>query len=249
MKKILFFLSILFVCVSVNADKISIFVASSASKAMDEIKNAFLKTHPNDEVEFIFGASGKHYQLLKEGREFDLFFSADAKYPAQIEKDGNAYTKPQIYALGVVALYALDENLLKGGVEKLGKKADKIKHLSIANPKVAPYGVAATEVLEKLKLNALFKDKIILGDNISQPVLHTDSEAAEVGIVAYSLVSEVNNPKGKVVLIDKKYFTPLEQSFLITKYGKDKKLASKFADFIGTEEAKTIFKKYGFDTP
>lgn len=249
MKKILFFLSILFFCVSANAEKISVFVASSASKAMSEIKDTFLKTHPNDEVELIFGASGKHYQLLKEGREFDLFFSADAKYPAQIEKDGNAYTKPQIYALGVVALYALDENLLKGGIEKLSEKADKIKHLSIANPKVAPYGVAAMQTLEKLKIDSLFKDKIILGDNISQPILHTDSKAAEVSIVAYSLVSEVNNPKGKAVLIDEKYFEPLEQSFLITKYGKDKKLAKEFADFISTQEAKAIIKKYGFSTP
>ncbi|WP_409513390.1 molybdate ABC transporter substrate-binding protein [Campylobacter sp. MIT 99-7217] len=230
------------------AEKISVFVASSASKAMTEVREAFLKKHPKDEVELIFGASGKHYQLLTQGREFDLFFSADAKWAAQIEKDGNAITKPEVYALGVVALYALDEKLLEGGIEALGKKAKKIKHLSIANPKVAPYGVAAEESLNNLKIYDLFKKKIVLGDNISQPVTHVDTGAAEVGIVAYSLVSPVNNPKGKFVLVDEKYFTPLEQSFVITKYAKKKKVAKAFSDFVLSDEGKQIIQKYGFKT-
>ncbi|EDP6884514.1 molybdate ABC transporter substrate-binding protein [Campylobacter upsaliensis] len=249
MKKIVLVLVFLVFVLNLQAEKISIFVASSASKAMSELREIFMQNHPNDEIELIFGASGKHYQLLKEGREFDLFFSADAKYAAQIAKDGNALNEPKIYALGVVALYSLDEALLKGGVEKLGEKADKIKHLSIANPKVAPYGVAASEILKNLQLEKQFKNKIVLGDNISQPVLHIDSGAAELGIVAYSLVSSVNLPKGKAVLIDPKFYTPLEQSFVLTKYAKDKKLALEFADFIISNEAKAIFKKYGFDTP
>ncbi|EAI8563724.1 molybdate ABC transporter substrate-binding protein [Campylobacter upsaliensis] len=249
MKRIVVFLIFSVFTLHLQAEKINIFVASSASKAMSELREIFMQNHPNDEIELIFGASGKHYQLLKEGREFDLFFSADAKYAAQIAKDGNALSEPKIYALGVVALYSLDEALLKGGVEKLGEKADKIKHLSIANPKVAPYGVAASEILKNLQLEKQFKNKIVLGDNISQPVLHIDSGAAELGIVAYSLVSSVNLPKGKAVLIDSKFYTPLEQSFVLTKYAKDKKLALEFADFIISNEAKAIFKKYGFDTP
>ena len=197
-------------------------------------------------MELIFGASGKHYQLLKEGREFDLFFSADAKYATQIEKDGNAISKPTVYALGVVALYSLDEKFLEGGIQALASKAKEIKHLSIANPKVAPYGVAAEEVLKNLKIYDTFKDKIVLGDNISQPVVHVDTATAEVGIVAYSLVSPVNNPKGKAVLADSKLFSPLEQSFVITKYAKGKKLATEFSNFVLSKVGKAIIKKYGF---
>ncbi|ELN2338959.1 molybdate ABC transporter substrate-binding protein, partial [Campylobacter jejuni] len=161
----------------------------------------------------------------------------------------NALIKPKIYVLGVLALYSLDENLLQGGVENLKEKAGKITHLSIANPKVAPYGVAAKEVLENLDLNELFKDKIVLGENISVPVLHVDSKNADIAIVAYSLVSSINHPKGKAVIIDAKYFSPLEQSYVITKYAKDKKLAFEFSEFIGSSKAKEIFKKYGFSTP
>ncbi|NDJ26819.1 molybdate ABC transporter substrate-binding protein [Campylobacter sp. MIT 12-8780] len=248
MKKMLFVLASLLLASSLWAEKISVFVASSASKAMQEVKNEFIKKHPKDEVELIFGASGKHYQLLKEGREFDLFFSADAKYAAQIEKDGNAITKPAVYALGVVALYSLDEKFLQGGLEALASKAKDIKHLSIANPKVAPYGVAAEQSLKNLKIYDIFKDKIVLGDNISQPVIHVDTAAAEVGIVAYSLVSPINKPKGKAVLVDSKLFSPLEQSFVITKYAKGKKLATEFSNFVLSKEGKAIIEKYGFGT-
>ncbi|ENB7235524.1 molybdate ABC transporter substrate-binding protein, partial [Campylobacter jejuni] len=94
-----------------------------------------------------------------------------------------------------------------------------------------------------------FKDKIVLGENISVPVLHVDSKNADIAIVAYSLVSPINHPKGKAIIIDTKYFSPLEQSYVITKYAKDKKLAFEFSEFIGSSKAKEIFKKYGFSTP
>ncbi|MBX2543373.1 molybdate ABC transporter substrate-binding protein [Campylobacter jejuni] len=241
MKKFVVFFGILLFVSCLNAQNLSIFVASSASKAMSEVKDEFLKTHPEDKIELVFGASGKYYELLKQGREFDLFFSADTKYAKAIYDDKNALIKPKIYVLGVLALYSLDENLKE--------KAGKITHLSIANPKVAPYGVAAKEVLENLDLNELFKDKIVLGENISVPVLHVDSKNADIAIVAYSLVSPINHPKGKAIIIDTKYFSPLEQSYVITKYAKDKKLAFEFSEFIGSSKAKEIFKKYGFSTP
>ena len=104
MKKIIVAFVALCFASALWAEKISVFVASSASKAMGEVREAFLKTHPKDEVELVFGASGKHYQLLKEGREFDMFFSADSKWAGQIAQDGNAASPPAVYALGVVAL-------------------------------------------------------------------------------------------------------------------------------------------------
>ncbi|EFN0497429.1 molybdate ABC transporter substrate-binding protein [Campylobacter coli] len=249
MKKLVLCFIVLFLSLNLNAQNLSVFVASSASKAMEEVKNEFLKSHPNDNIDLVFGASGKYYQLLKQGREFDLFFSADTKYAQAIYEDQNALDKPKVYVLGILALYSLDESLLEGGIEKLKDKANKIHHLSFANPKVAPYGVAAKEVLENLNLDKLFEDKIVLGENISVPVLHVDSNNADLGIVAYSLVSSINHPKGKAILIDQKYFTPLKQSYVITKYAKDKKLAFEFSDFISSQKAKEIFKKYGFDTP
>ena len=248
MKKIIVVFVALCFASALWAEKISVFVASSASKAMGEVREAFLKTHPKDEIELVFGASGKHYQLLKEGREFDMFFSADSKWAGQIAQDGNAASQPAVYALGVVALYSLNEKLLKGGEKVLKDRAKAIKHISIANPKVAPYGVAAEEVMKNLGIYELFKDKIVLGDNISQPVNHIDTGAAELAFVAYSLVSPINKPKGKVLVVDSALFSPLEQSFVITKYGKGKKLAQEFSDFVLSKDGKAIIEKYGFGT-
>ena len=248
MKKIIVAFVALCFASALWAEKISVVVASSASKAMGEVREAFLKTHPKDEVELVFGASGKHYQLLKEGREFDMFFSADSKWAGQIAQDGNAASQPAVYALGVVALYSLDDKLLKGGEKALKDKAKAIKHISIANPKVAPYGVAAEEVMKNLGIYELFKDKIVLGDNISQPVNHIDTGAAELAFVAYSLVSPINKPKGKVLVVDSALFSPLEQSFVITKYGKGKKLAQECSDFVLSKDGKAIIEKYGFGT-
>ncbi|SUW98176.1 molybdate transport system substrate-binding protein [Campylobacter jejuni subsp. doylei] len=130
-----------------------------------------------------------------------IFFSADTKYAKAIYDDKNALIRSKVYVLGVLALYSLDENLLQGDIENLKEKAGKITHLSIANPKVAPYGVATKEVLENLDLNELFKDKIVLGENISVSVLHVDSKNADIAIVAYSLVSPINHPKGKASIM------------------------------------------------
>lgn len=74
MKKLVLIFIVLFLSLNLNAQNLSVFVASSASKAMEEVKNEFLKSHPNDNIDLVFGASGKYYQLLKQGREFDLFF-------------------------------------------------------------------------------------------------------------------------------------------------------------------------------
>jgi len=146
MKKLGILLGILALSVQLYAEKINVFVAASARHAVTEIKDEFLKNRKNDEIELNFGASGKAYQQLKNGFPYDMFFSADAKYAAQIEQDGNAGSAPAIYAMGVVALYALDEKLLEGGVESLAN--EKFKHISIASPKVAPYGVDAFEILQ-----------------------------------------------------------------------------------------------------
>ncbi len=247
MKKLLFF--VLCCCFSINlyAEKLHVFVAASARNALTDVKDAFLKTrsNTNDQVELSFGASGKAYQQFSQGLEYDLFFSADRKYAAQIVKDGNALENERVYALGAVAFYGLDAKVIEAGLKNL--KPDSIQHFSIANPKVAPYGVAAEEVLKNMNLYDMFKDKIVQGDNVSQAVSFVDSGAAEVGLVAYSLV--VNNAKGKAMLVDSSLYTKMEQAFVITKYAQNKKIAQDFANFIHSDTAKDIFKKHGFGTP
>lgn len=227
------------------AENIKVFVASSAKLAMSEITNEFKKSNPNDEILLTFGASGKGYAQLSNGFPYDIFMAADSKHPAKIASDGLAISKSEVYALGLVALYSNDKELVKLGMNAL--KSDKVKHISIANPKVAPYGVAAMEILTNYGVKDAVGSKIVMGDNIAQSVQFVDSGAADVGLVAYSLL-KVGQPKGEYLVIDKSKYAPMEQSFVITKYAKGKPLANKFTSFITSKGAKAIFKKYGFET-
>ena len=230
---------------SLWAENIKVFVASSAKLAMSDIAKEFKKSNPNDEIVLTFSATGKAYAQLSNGFDYDIFMAADSKHPAKIVSDGLAISKPEIYAMGVVALYSNDKELIKQGINAL--KSDKVKHISIANPKVAPYGVAAMEILTNYGVKDAVGSKIVMGDNIAQSVQFVDSGAADIGLVAYSLLKETQ-PKGEYLVIDKSKHAPMEQSFVITKYAKDKPLATKFASFITSKGAKAIFKQYGFET-
>ncbi len=226
-------------------DKIDVFVASSAKLAMIEVTKEFKKINPRDEILLSFGGSGKAYAQFSNGFAYDIFMSADSTYPAKILADGMANTKPEIYALGSVALYSNNKELIKLGMNAL--KSDKVKHISIANPRLAPYGVAAMEILTNYGLKDTVASKIVMGDNIAQSVQFVDTGAADIGLVAYSLLKETQ-PKGEYLLIDKSKYATLEQTFVLTKHAQGKTLATKFGAFIVSKQAKAIFKEYGFDT-
>lgn len=206
---------------------------------MSEVITTFEANHNGTKIVATYGASGKAYAQLQNGLEYELFFSADSTYTKKIVDDKLALNEPLVYARGAIALYSLDESLIKKGIESL-KGA---KHISIANPKLAPYGVSALEILKNYELN--LQDRLVLGDNIAQSVWFVDSGSAEVGLVAYSLLKGVKD-ESKYMLIDESKYNLLEQSFVITKYAKNETLAKEFALFITSSKAKEIFAKYGF---
>ncbi len=230
---------------SLFADSIKVFAASSTKLAMGEIIQNFKAQNPSDEILVTFSATGKAYAQFSNGFPYDIFIAADSKHPAKIVSDGNALSTPVVYALGALALYSNDKNLIKQGINALTN--EKVKYISIANPKLAPYGLAAMEILKNYNLDTVIASKIVLGDNIAQSVQFVDSGAADIGLVAYSLLKSTQ-PKGEYMMIDSSKYTPLEQAFVITKYAKEKPLATKFASFITSKESKNIFKKYGFET-
>jgi len=222
---------------SLSASELIIFSASSTKDAMSEVISEFEKTHSDIKVKATYGASGKAYAQLSSGLEYELFFSADESYAKRIFSDGLALEEPKVYANGVVALYAHDAK--DTSLEALRTA----KHVSIANPKVAPYGVSAMQILDSLGLD--LKSKLVQGDNIAQSVQFVDSGAAEVGLVAFSLIKTTKDSSHYLV-IDETLHAPLRQSFVITKYAKDLASAKLFEEFVLSQKAKEIFSKYGF---
>lgn len=244
MKKILIMLvAVLGLSSSLLADSIKVFAASSTKLAMQKVVENFKSANPNDEITITFSSTGKAYAQFSNGFEYDIFMAADSTYPAKIDEDKNAITKPQIYALGAVALFSTDKELIKNGLESLKDK--KVRHISIANPRLAPYGVAAMEILKNYSLEDVAKPKLVLGDNIAQSVQFVDSGAAEIGLVAYSLIKSSRDPE-EFMLIDKTKYPTMEQAFVLTKYAEGKPLAKKFADFILSKESQDIFEEFGF---
>lgn len=226
------------------ADQIEIFGATATKHAMEELKNEFLKERPGDEIKFHTGSSGKAYMQFNSGMQYDMFFSADSKYPEQIVADGDAATPSRVYAIGVLAFYSLDQKLIDEGIKAAA--TDKIKKISIANPKMAPYGIAAMEVFKNASLLEAVQNKIVMGENLSQAIHFVDSGAADIGLIAFSLLKETNAPKGIYKLVDQSLYTPLHQSFVLTKYGKSKPLAQDFAHFVLSEKGQAILENYGF---
>lgn len=226
-----------------GAQTINIFAASSTKLAMQEIAAAFTKEHPNAKLNITYSSTGKAYAQFTHGLKYDIFIAADTTYPQKIADEKNALHEPRIYAYGSLVLFSHDAKLLKNGLDAL--KNPNLKHISIANPRLAPYGEAALEVLESLGLKEVLKNKLVLGDNIAQSVQFVDSGAAELGLVAFSLI-KTTKKSSHYIHIDKSRYTPMKQAFVLTKYAVQKPLAAAFGEFLLSPFAQSSFEKYGF---
>jgi molybdate transport system substrate-binding protein len=249
MKKLLITIFILMnISSSLSADKISIFAAADMKYALDSVRAEFIKSHTKDEIEIIYGSSGKGKHQIENGAPTDIYFSANTDFVQKLYDQGDVVTKPKLYAIGRVVIWSTHENFKpEDGFKNL--TAPWVNKIAIANPSHAPYGEKAQQAMESMKIYDDVKSKFVMGENISQTAGFISSGASEVGIIALSLAlapSIENSKYNKYYLIDKDLHKPLEQGYGITKHGKDSKLAKEFYDYIDSKEAKIILKKYGF---
>ena len=245
MKKILIIVSLL--TLNLLASSINIAVAANVSYAIDELKDEFNKEYPNIKVRIILGSSGKLTAQIKNAAPYGLFMSANMKYPDALYKEGIAITKPLVYTQGALAFLSVKKQDFSQGLELL--KSKKIKRIAIANPKTAPYGIAAREALKNANMYKILKSKFIYGESISQTVLYTVT-AADIGIIAKSSLysSKMTQYKQGInwVSLDSKLYTPIKQGIVLLKCSENSKEYKAFYDFILSKKAKNIFKKYGY---
>jgi molybdate transport system substrate-binding protein len=241
-------ISTLLVTTTAHAEKITIAAAADLKFAMEEIVAGFKKSYPADEVEIIYGSSGKFHTQIKQGAPYDLFFSADIAFPRELVKTGLAASAVTPYAVGRIVLWSATMNAATMTLADLTNP--KIKRIAIANPKHAPYGKRAEEALRAAGLWDTLQPKLVFGDNIAHTAQFVQTGNAQAGVIALSLAL---NPElsqhGGYFLIPDKLHNPLEQGYIITKRGKDKPLAKRFADYMAAREARRIMKKYGFVLP
>jgi molybdate transport system substrate-binding protein len=230
-----------------KSSEIRVAVAANVQFAMQEIKAGFEK-ETGIKIETILGSSGQLTAQITQGAPYDIFISADMKYPFTLFTNKLAIEKPKVYARGSLVLWTMNQNIK---VDKILKQLfdKKIEKIAIANPKAAPYGVAAVHALKYFGIYDKIKDKLVYGESIAQVNQFIVSKTADIGFTSKSVVISPNM-KGKGVWeeIDTSAYDPIEQGFVILKYGYDnhRKEAQAFYDFMFSQKAIKILKKYGY---
>lgn len=224
--------------------------AADLQFAMQDITVRFQKK-TGKSVTVSYGSSGNFFQQLQNGAPFDMFFSANLDYAkklqaADLTEPGSYYQ----YASGKIVLWVPNSSKLDLGSSLKVLLDPSIKKIAIANPQHAPYGQAAVSAMQKENVYEAVKDKLVLGENISQAASFVVSGAADVGIVALSLAMSPNmKDKGRYVEIAADDYPPIEQACVILRSSKNKETARQFLSFVKSPAVAELLTKYGFGVP
>jgi molybdate transport system substrate-binding protein len=239
-------LSISLTTKSQDSSTILIAAASDLKFAMDSAIAVFKKTHPDWRVDVTYGSSGKLYEQISHSAPFDLFFSADIEYPLSLKKNGMASSEVYMYGIGRLVLWS---NVIDHTAEGMNViLTTSVKKIAIANPRHAPYGRRAEEVLRHYNIYDKVNNKLVYGENISQTAQFVTTGAADAGIIALSLALSpaMKKQNGKSYLIPENAHSPLEQGFVLLRNARMNSHATAFKDFMLTPTATEILKFYGF---
>lgn len=233
---------------TVHAEKITIAAAADLKFAMDELVTGFKSSQPGNDVDVVYGSSGKFHTQIQQGAPYDIYFSADIAYPRELRKKGLAASEVLPYAFGRIVLWS---NSMAAAKMTLADLTDpKIARIAIANPKHAPYGKRAEEALKGAGIWEKVQSKLVFGENIAHAAQFVQTGNAQVGIIALALAQNPELSKqGGYYLIPENLHNPLEQGYVITRHGGNKPLAKKFAEYMSSKSARGVMAKYGFVLP
>jgi molybdate transport system substrate-binding protein len=230
------------------AQEITVAAAADLQFAMQDVAARF-QQETGKTVKLIYGSSGNFFQQIQNGAPFDMFFSANLDYPKKLEAAGliepGSYYQ---YAKGKIVIWVPKESKLdlSSGIRALLDPS--IKKIAVANPQHAPYGQAAVAAMQKEDVYEKVKDKLVLGENISQTASFVVSGSADVGIVALSLALSPNmKDKGRYAEIPGDEYQPIEQACVIISSSMNKETARRFLAFVKTAAIADVLRSYGFE--
>jgi len=229
----------------VTANDIRVAAASNFADTIEIIANRFEKS-TGLRVILIFGSTGKHYAQIRHGAPFDAFFAADTQRPERLENEGLAVPGSRFtYALGQLVLWSPKP----GYVDPEGKvlRHGEFRHLALANPRLAPYGMAAREVLQARGLWNELDKRFVRGENIGQAFQFVKSGNAELGFIARSQVMRTDQmAEGSFWQVPQALYTPIEQQAVLLN---DKAAARAFMSFVRDDGSIKIIRDHGYETP
>ena len=230
---------------SVLAAEVLVAVATNFAAPMNAIAAEFAKD-TGHLASLAFASSGKFYAQIKNGAPFQVFLSADDETPAKLEQEGLTVAGSRFtYAIGGLVLWSADPTLVDGKGEVL--KTGRFNKLAIANPKLAPYGRAAIEVLSSSGLLAAVGSKFVQGENIAQTHQFVVSGNAELGFVALSQVMKDGQlTGGSAWIVPESMHAPIRQDAVLLSSAKDYPAAAALMRYLKGDKARTIIKSYGY---
>ena len=232
-----------------QAATVLVAVVSNFTKPMTDIAAAFAKA-TGHEANLSFGSSGKFVAQIQNDAPFEVLLAADEKNPKKLEESGKGVANSRFtYAIGKLVLWSATPGLVDGQGEILGKGG--FKHLALADPKLAPYGLAAEEALKNLGLLEKLKPVFVLGENISQTQQFISTGNAELGFIA---LSQVIGKDGKIAegsgwVVPDTLHSPIRQDAILLLKGEPNPAASALLKFLKSPEALEIIRSYGYNLP
>jgi len=221
--------------------------AASLKEVLVEIQPLYQQSQPNVNINYNFGSSGTLQQQIEQGAPTDIFISAAKKQVDTLEQKGllvtgsrNIIAKNRLVlivpknAVGINSFYSL--------------KDAKVKKIAIGEPRSVPAGQYAQQVLEKLKIWTEVKSKLVFANNVRQVLASVESGNADTGLV-YATDAKISNRVKVVVTADEKYHSPIIYPLAVVKRSKNVNAAKEFSQFLSSNQAKAVFKKYGFILP
>jgi molybdate transport system substrate-binding protein len=231
--------------ISIQAAEVTVAVASNFSLPMRKIAAQF-EVESGHKVRLSFGSTGALYAQIKNGGPFHLLIAADQEAPARLEKEGLGIAGTRFtYAQGRLVLWSRQAGL----VDKEGEilTTGQFQKLALANPKLAPYGLAAMETLRSLSLTEQLKPKLVQGENISQAYQFVETENAQIGFVAMSQVfSEGKLLKGSAWIVPPQLYSPIHQDAILLLAGQKNSAATELMRYLKTDQAKSVMSAYGY---
>jgi molybdate transport system substrate-binding protein len=238
-------LALLVACKGKPAEPLHVAAAADLAHAFAELGPAFTAQTPSD-LKLTVGATGLLARQIMQGAPFDVFLAANTGYVEQVVKAGACDGATQFkYARGRIVIWVKGSGGAQLSVATLSDA--RFKHIAIANPEHAPYGMAAREALTRAGVWNQVSDRLVYGENVQQTLELAQSGNADVAIVGLSLA--LGTPGGSWSLIDEASYTPIDQSLVVCKHGTNAVAAQKLADFLRAPAGRAILRKYGFTQP
>jgi molybdate transport system substrate-binding protein len=232
--------------------RLLIAAAADLKFALDDVLVEFRRAHPEHDPKPTYGSSGTLFAQIDNGAPFDLFLSADAKFPKQLIERGKAEPDSLfLYAIGHLVVWVPNESKLD--IAQLGIRAlldPAVRKVAIANPEVAPYGSAAVTAMKKLGVHQAVSGKLVLGENVARAAQFVQSRAADAGIISLSLaLAPKMKDAGRYWEIPPDSFPNLEQAGVIPSGATNRDGAMQLRDFLRGIAGREILRRYGFALP